>query len=392
MKTFARPVLLAATAAAVPLAAAAEDTVVVGFAIAFSGFVAPYDDGPYRAAQLAIADINAAGGLLGQRIVEAGSDTASDPGQGATAAIEVISGGAQMVMVTCDFDFGSPAALVAQAQNRLAFSSCAADAKFGAQGIGPNAYTMATATQQQGAILAEFAYNVLGKRSAYILNDLQVQYNISLCASFEERWRELAGDEGVAGYDTYNAGTDTVIPAQVSRISAAEADADVMMFCGAINGGSYVRQIRAAGIALPIVTGESLDGDYWLEAVPDLSDFYNLSYGSIFGDDPNPRVNDFMERFAEMHGARPVTGHALTGYSVIEAWATAVERAGSFDTDLVRAELDRFSDEDFMVGSTTFTPELRINVRRPMTIIQITDGVPAAIGEFNAEKAPEIRF
>lgn len=339
-----------------------------------------------------MADINARGGLLGRQLVEVTSDTASDPGQGATAATEVIAAGAQMVMVTCDFDFGAPAALVAQAQDRIAFSSCAADAKFGVQGIGPNAYTMATATQQQGAILAEFAYNVLGKRRAYILNDLQVQYNISLCASFEERWRELAGGEGVVGYDTYNAGTDTVIPAQISRLKEAEAGADVMMFCGAINGGSYVRQIRAAGVALPMIAGESLDGDYWLEAVPDLSDFYNLTYGSIHGDDPSPRVNDLMARFAELHGAPPVTGHALTGYALIEAWATAVERAGSFDTDLVRAELDRFTDEDFVVGSTTFTPELHINNNRPMTIIQITDGKPAAIGLFNAEKAPEIKF
>ncbi|KAB2893321.1 MAG: ABC transporter substrate-binding protein, partial [Kofleriaceae bacterium] len=105
--------------AAAPFAALAQDEVTVGFAIALSGFVAPYDDGPYKAAQLAIDDINAKGGLLGKKIVHVAADTASDPAQGATAATDVLSKGAELVMVTCDFDFGAPAALVAQSQNMM---------------------------------------------------------------------------------------------------------------------------------------------------------------------------------------------------------------------------------------------------------------------------------
>lgn len=392
MQPTLRHLFMLSTLATLPMAAQAQDGVTVGFAIALSGFIQPYDDGPLKGAQLAIADINGRGGLLGQKIGEVSSDTASDPGQGATAATDVLTAGADVLMVTCDFDFGAPAALVANAQNVIAFSSCAADAKFGVQGIGPNAYTMSTATNQQGAILAEFAWKELGAKSAYILNDLQVEYNKSLCRSFQTRWTELAGEAGVAGYDEFNAGTDTVIPAQVSRMKEAEAKADVVMFCGAINGGSYVRQIRAGGIALPILAGESLDGDYWIEAVPDLSDFYNLTYGSVYGDDPDPRVNEFVERFVKLHGARPVTGHALTGYAVIEAWALAVERAGTFDTDAVRAELDKFKAEPFVTGATSFSPDLHINNDRPMTIQRITNGKPAAIGIFDADQAPPITF
>jgi branched-chain amino acid transport system substrate-binding protein len=377
---------------ALPLAASAQDDVTVGFAIALSGFVAPYDDGPYRGAQLAIADINAKGGLLGRKIVEVSSDTASDPGQGATAATDVLTKGAELVMVTCDFDFGAPAALVANAQGKVALSSCAADAKFGVQGIGPFAYTMSTATNHQGAILAEFAFKQLEAKTVYILNDLQVEYNKSLCKNFQTRWTELAGEASVVGYDEFNAGTDTVIPAQVSRMKEAEAKADVVMFCGAINGGSYVRQIRAGGIALPLLAGESLDGDYWIEAVPDLSDFYNLTYGSIHGDDPDAKVNEFVERFKKLHGARPNTGHALTGYAVIEGWALAVERAGTFDAEAVRAEMDKFKAEALVVGATTFSPDLHINNDRPMTILRVTGGKPAAIGMFDAEMTPPIKF
>ena len=50
-------------------AQADSDPVVIGAAIALSGFVQPYDDGPLKGAQLAIADINAKGGVMGHQPV-----------------------------------------------------------------------------------------------------------------------------------------------------------------------------------------------------------------------------------------------------------------------------------------------------------------------------------
>jgi branched-chain amino acid transport system substrate-binding protein len=382
----------AASSLSAGTAFAQDDTVTVGFPVALSGFVAPYDDGPRKAALLAIDDINAKGGLLGKKIVTVESDTKSDPAQGATAATEVLSQGAKMIMVTCDFDFGAPAALVAESQNVIAFSSCAADPKFGVQGIGKNAYTMSTTTVSQGATLADWAFKESGFKTVYLLKDTMVEYTKSLCDSFETRWTELAGADSIVGRDTFHGMNDTSIAGQISALKANATQPDFVMFCGAINGASAVRQIRAAGINLPLVASESMDGAYWLEAVPNLSDFYVAVYGSVFGNDPEATVNDFVARFTAKHGATPVTGHALTGYSVIEAWARAVERAGTFDTDAVRAELDKFSAEPLLIGKTSYTPELHINIDRPMLIMKIVNGKHEAVGRYVTEKLPEVKF
>jgi branched-chain amino acid transport system substrate-binding protein len=371
---------------------AQDDTVTVGFPVALSGFVAPYDDGPRKAALLAIDDINAKGGLLGKKIVTVESDTKSDPAQGATAATDVLSQGAKMIMVTCDFDFGAPAALVAESQNIIAFSSCAADPKFGVQGIGKNAYTMSTTTVSQGATIADWAFKQGGFKTVYLLKDTMVEYTKSLCDSFETRWTEIAGADSIVGRDTFHGMNDTSIAGQISALKASAKQPDFVMFCGAINGASAVRQIRAAGINLPLVASESMDGAYWLEAVPNLSDFYVAVYGSVFGNDPEASVNDFVTRFTAKHGGAPVTGHALTGYSVIEAWARAVERAGTFDTDEVRAELDKFSAEPLLIGKTSYSPELHINIDRPMLIMKITNGKHEPVGRFLTEKLPEVKF
>jgi branched-chain amino acid transport system substrate-binding protein len=392
MKTLIYFTMVGLFAALAPSVATAGDDVTVGFPIALSGFVAPYDDGPHKAALLAIDDLNAKGGLLGKKIVTTQADTKSDPGQGGSAASDVLGKGAKMVMVTCDFDFGAPAALVAQSQNTIAFSSCAADPKFGAQGIGPDAFTLSTANVAQGALLAEWAFKQPGFKKAYLLKDTMVEYTKSLCDSFEARWTELAGADAIVGKDTYHGVNDTSIAGQITRLKSAKDQPDFVMFCGAINGASAVRQIRAAGVTLPLLAGESMDGSFWLDAVPNLSNFYVLTYGSIFGNDPDPKVNDFVNRFKAKFGSPPVTGHALTGYSVIEAWADAVQKAGSFDTDKVRAELEKFSKAPLLVGATTFTPDLHINLDRPMLIMKIVDGQHQSVGRVAAEKPPVIKF
>jgi branched-chain amino acid transport system substrate-binding protein len=370
----------------------ADDTVTIGFPIALSGFVAPYDDGPHKAALLAIDDINAKGGLLGKKIVAVEADTKSDPGQGATAATDVLGKGAVMTMVTCDFDFGGPAALVAQSHDVLAFSPCAADPKFGVQGIGPDAYTLSTAVNAQGALIAEWAYKTAGYRRPYMLKDTMLEYTKTLCDSFEERWNELAGADAIVGRDTYHGVNDTSIAGQITRLKANDKKPDFVMFCGGINGGSAVRQIRAAGVSLPMICGDSMDGDYWLNGVPNLSDFYVATYASVFGNDPDQKINDFVRRFKEKFGAAPVTSHALTGYAVIEAWAVAVTRSKTFDTDKVRAELDKFSKEPLLVGATSFTPDLHINLNRPELLMRITNGKHEPVGRFALEKPPSLKF
>ena len=161
-------------------AAADEEPIIIGAAVALSGFVAPYDDGPQKAAQLAVKVINERGGVLGRPLDMIFADTKSDITHGTNAGLEVLDQGAQMVLVTCDYDFGGGAASVANARGIIAFSSCAADPKFGVQGIGPYAFTMSIGTPGQGALMAEWGYNEKGYRTAYMLVDPTVEFDVSL--------------------------------------------------------------------------------------------------------------------------------------------------------------------------------------------------------------------
>ncbi len=364
---------------------AAAETVKFGLVMPYSGWFQPIDASTINGAMLAIKEINAAGGVLGQQIEAVTFDNKSEPLLGADGAIEVIGKGAKAIIVPSDFDFGAPGAFVAQQNGVISFSG-ASDPKFGAQGIGNLAYSLSTASRVQGALLAEWAYETQGWTTAYVLLDDTIAYTKSLCGSFAERWKELAGEAALLGEDTFLNG-DPSIAAQVSRINGLAAKPEVVMLCSYAPGGpSAIRQLRAAGLDQPIVTGESMDGDYWVGAVPDLSNFYVVNFGSFYGDDPDPAVADFFARYAAEYGGRADVSYALRGYSMVQAWARAAEKAGSVEPAAVAAALDTFSDEPLVVGPTTFTPDLHIATTRPMTIVQAQGGAFSFVTKVTARE------
>lgn len=369
---------------------AAQDKPVFGLVMSFSGWFQPIDADTIAGAKLAVEEINAAGGVLGQPIEIVEFDNKSEPPLGADGAVEVIGKGAKAILFPSDFDFGAPGAYVAQQSNVVAFSG-ASDPKFGVQGVGPLAYSTSNASQAQGALLAEWAFKDKGWKTAYVLLDNTIAYTKSLCASMGTRWKEVAGDAALLGEDTFLNG-DASIAAQITRITSLPEQPDVIFFCSYAPGGpSAIRQMRAAGIDGAILTGESLDGDYWIGTVPDLSNFYVVNYGSKYGDDPDPAVNEFFKRFEAKYGKKGDVSYGLRGYSAVQAWANAANKAGSLDGDKVAAVLDTFAKEPLVIGPTTYTPELHIQTTRPMTIVGVENGKFGAVGRFTVEKYPPLQ-
>jgi branched-chain amino acid transport system substrate-binding protein len=379
-----------AVISAVGGARAADEPIIIGAAIALSGVVAPYDEGPAKAMEVAVDEINAKGGVLGRPLKIIYSDTKSDIAYGSTAAQDVIDKGAAMVVVTCDYDYGGAAATVADQKGLIAFSTCAGDPKFGPAGIGPNAFTMATGAPGQAVLMAEWAYNVKGWRTAYVLLETTIAFDATWAETFKKRWTELAGPDALLGEDTFG-GEDPQIASQITRIKSLPKAPDVIALCSFPPGGqAALRQIRAAGLKEPIVGSESWDGDFWLEAIPDLSNMYIVTYASVFGTDPRPAMQEFMKKFEAKHGARPITSHAVTGYSVIEAWTRAVEKAGTLETDKVREALQTFKAEPLLAGPTTFTADTHINMQRDMVVLRVEHGKQGAVeGIYAAQKMPD---
>ncbi len=364
--------------------ASAKD-IVVGFANAKSGWVEAYDTPARRAALIRIDEINAAGGLLGNKIKVIETDTKSDRAQSAKAGLEALDAGADLLVVSCDYDFGAPAALEAQKRGKVSFFLCAEDIKAGIQGVGKNAFSASVLAAVQGATMAEWSHAKRKVRNAYVLLDSTIEYDKGICTGFDWMFKQLPGTK-VLGQDTFKNG-DASIAAQISRIKALPQPPDAIMLCSYIPGAaSAVRQIRAAGINALILNGAAVDGSYWLDSVPGLSNFVVPVQGSIYGDDPNPKVEEFNKAFAAKWGARPSSTYVYPGYVLIDLWAKAVERAKSPDAAKVTAELEKMKDEPTLFGPRTFTPQIHHQNQARLLISEIKNGKPGIVDQWTISK------
>lgn len=360
--------------------------IVVGFANAKSGWVEAYDTPARRAALIRIDEINAAGGLMGRKIKVVETDTKSDRAQSAKAGLEALDKGAELLVVSCDYDFGAPAALEAQKQGKVSFFLCAEDIKAGVQGVGKNAFSSSVLAAVQGATMAEWSHAKRNVRNAYVLLDTTIEYNKGICKGFDWMFPHLPGSN-IVGRDTFK-NADASIAAQISRIKALPKEPDAIMLCSYIPGAaSAVRQIRAAGIHSLILNGAAVDGSYWLDSVPGLSNFAVPVQGSIYGDDPNPKVEEFNKTFATRYGARPSSTYVYPGYVLIDVWAKAVERAKSTDADKVTTEMEKMRNEPTLFGPRTFTKEIHHQNQARLLISEIKGGKPGIVDNWTISKA-----
>ncbi|ADB52795.1 ABC transporter substrate-binding protein [Conexibacter woesei] len=347
-----------------------DGPIVIGAAVAESGDFAPYDEGPLRAVRAAISDVNAAGGVDGHRLELVVSDTTSDPAKGGESALDVISKGAKIVVLTCDFDNSSAAAQTAASKGVIAVSTCGGSDRFNPDVLGPLVFSMATRGVAEGENMAQWAYERMGWRRGFLVRDTNIAYAQDLCGGMDATFTRLGGE--IAGQATFKGG-DQRFTAQISDVR--KADPDFVFVCaGAGEGTPFMKQLRAAGIDTPILAGAAFDGTYWQNAVPGLSDVYFATYGSLLGDDPRPAVNRFFADLERRDGKKSVTSFDLTGYALVEAFKRGVEKAGSVDGEALSRAYESFRDERLITGPQTFTASEHISGLRPMAIMEVQGG------------------
>jgi branched-chain amino acid transport system substrate-binding protein len=369
--------------------ASADDTITVGAVKGISGGMSSFDVPPLNGAKLAIEDINAADGLLGKQLDVVVIDFHTKIEESGPGAREALDQGAELIITSCDFDFGAPAALVAQAANVVAFSDCAGSVQFGVQGIGPLAFTMGNMGRSEGAIMAEWGYQKKNWTKAWVLQDSVLLYYDEVCTGFKDRFLELGGT--IVGHETFKP-TDPTVATQISKLGSGDRP-DILFVCAwPTAGAAAFKQLRAAGYNEPILSSNTYDGAFWIGAIPDISDLYFANYASMWGDDPSAEVNAFFERYAAAYGGLPENSNVVTGYAVIQAFALGAEAAGSTDGDQVAEALNNAGAMDLLVGPTTYTADLHADLMRPQRIMEVQNGKPSYLEMWTLSSPPKVEF
>ena len=367
---------------------AAEGPITIGWAYDASGQMAPFDGPALAAAKIRVEQLNEEGGVDGRELEIETCDTQdNDPARARVCATNLLEGGADIVFVTCDVDFATPVVQEAISQGTLAIAPCIGTDQMGPKRFGEAgrlAFSFGNVAQDEGSAMAEFAWEQGWKTAALATNTLLVYFQ-NVVQAFEARFTELGGE--IAASETYATGADNV-DAAVSRLNQAKADVVVTSTAfGELP--ALVSGLRALGNETPILNSWAGDGTYWATENPQVTNYFAVTYASVFGDDPSDDVRGLIDSLAQA-GAQPGTGGFLAGAGAIDGIAEAIRRAGSTDGEALASELEGFEGVETVSGEVNFSPELHTVFGREYRVIEIEQNKGKYVGPVTAKVVPDI--
>jgi branched-chain amino acid transport system substrate-binding protein len=231
--------------------------------------------------------------------------------------------------------------------------------------------------------MAEYAWKK-GWRNAAIATDTVIVYFKNVTAAFEARWKQLGGK--VVDKETYQSIGGNNIQNAVSRLNGVKADVIVTSTAGAFGAlAPMISGLRSLGNDTPIVNSWAGDGTYWLPKDPKVTNYWFVTFASVFGDDPSKAVNTLAKQ------VKAGTGGFVTGPAAIDGVVTAINRAGgSTNGAALAAQLEKFKRVPTVSGLVSFSPTLHTVFGRQYRVIAIQDNKARLVGTVVAKVVPKI--
>jgi branched-chain amino acid transport system substrate-binding protein len=361
--------------------------IVIGWAFDSKGAMAPFDGPALAAAQLRVKQLNAKGGVGGRPIQIKTCDTQGNkPATAKSCAAKLLSQKSDVIFTTCDVDFAAPVVQEAINKGKLAVAPCIGTDQMGPKRFGPKgrlAFSFGNVAQDEGSAMAEYAWR-RGWRKAALATDTVIVYFKNVVQAFEARWKQLGGS--IVAKESYQSLGSTNVQNAVTRLSGVKADVIVTSTAGAFGAlSTLVSGLRTLGNNTAILNSWAGDGTYWVPKSPAVTNYYFVTYASVFGDDPVKAVNSLAK------SVKAGTGGFLTGPAAIDGVAAAIRRAGGSTKGLaLAAQMEKFKQLPTISGKVSFSKSLHSVFGRQYRVMQIQNNKAKYIGAVTAKVVPKI--
>ncbi len=353
-----------------------NDTIRIGLLV--SGDRSSYAD----AAQLAVDEINANGGLLDRTVelvTRINIEEASAAVQGAQQMIQ--DDGVFAILGPNRSTHAVQVGPVAQRAQIPMITTTATNPNV--TRAGDFVFMAAFTDQFQGSVLARFAWEDLGKSVAAVLTLTGDVYTEGISMFFVSHFTEPGGT--VVANEVYTAG-DTTYTEQLGRISQAEPD--VFFISGLVSELTHVvRETRTApvlnaqGAPVTLLGADAWDNPLFLsEATAEVEGSYFSGHFSAESTEPGARM--FVEAYAAATQRTPSGGDAVS-YDALRLLSEAVERAGSFEGAAIRDQLA--ATRDYRGATQIARYDENRHPTKSAVILTIRDGERRFFKEVGAE-------
>src|SRR5262245_56558172 len=353
---------LAATAAGCERkpGAAGETTgdIPIGMYGSLTGDGASFGQSSREGTELAVDELNNAGGVLGGRrfrlLVE---DDQSKPEEASNAVTKLITQD-KVVAVLGEVASRRTLAAAPVAQKYQIPMITPASTNERVTQVGDYIFRVCFIDPFQGEVLAKFAYDDLKARRVAVLKDIQQDYSVGLTESIQKTFTSLGGQ--VLEPVSYSSG-DADFRAVLTQVRAQKPDA-VFVTGYYPEAAIIVRQARELGMTMPILGGDGWVGDALKNGREALNNTYISNHYSA--DNPDPVVQNFVKAYRAKFNREPDSIAALA-YDAVKILADAITRSKSTDGPAVRAALAA-ADLPGVTGRLKMNPKR--NVDKPAVI------------------------
>ena len=348
------------------------DTIKIGGNLELSGSVSSYGSSINKGAELAIKEINDAGGINGKLIEYTVIDNRSENADAVAAATKLITE-EKVVAMLAPATSGNTLAIVELANtNKVPIVTGSGTnetitvAKDGS--INDYAFRTCFIDPFQGIVAANFASNDLKAKNVAIYTDSSADYSKGLAAAFK---KQIEANGGKVILQENYVDNDVDFKATLTRIKGANPD--FVFIPGYYEEvGLIIKQAREAGITAPLMGGDGWDAPELVELAGKkaLENTYITNHYS--SGDPDKKIQAFVEAFEAEYDNSPNAFNAL-GYDSIYFLADAIERAGDNVTGKeIQKQLAATKDLSLVTG--TFTVDDKHNPVKSATVLEYVNG------------------
>ena len=276
-------------------------------------------------AEQAVADLNAAGGLLGKKLTLQVGDDACDPKQARSIAEKFASAKVPFVAGHYCSSSSIPASEAYADGNVLQITPASTNPLFTERKLW-NVARVCGRDDQQGLVAAEYiAKNYKGKNVA-ILND-KTTYGKGLADETKKALNKAGFTEKM--FESYNKG-DKDFNAIVSRLKRDNID---LVYVGGYHqeAGLILRQMRDQGLQTVLMAGDALaDKEFASITGP-------AGEGTLFTFGPDPRNKPTAKAIVDRFKSKNIDpeGYTLYTYAAMQVWSQAAAKAGTTDAKKV---------------------------------------------------------
>ncbi len=337
-----------------------EEEVVIGGIGPLTGSNASYGISVQQGGQLAVDEINAAGGINGMQIRYLFEDDESDAEKAISAYNKLMDDGMQVLMGTVTSD---PCIAVTDESSRDGILQITPSGSAEACTQYDNCFRICFTDPLQGRSMANYMYEE-GLRKVAIIYDVASDYSSGIYEAFVDEFEALGGE--IVAAESFTSG-DVDFKTQLTKIKATDAEA-LFLPIYYTEVAYIVNQAVNVGLDLPYYGCDGWDGVInQLEG--DTTNIEGAIYLTPFvANSEDEIVKNFVANYREAFGAEP-DQFAADAYDVIYTIKAAIEQAGSMDNDAIIAAMTEITVSG-VTGEMTFSEDGEPNKAARVAVIQ----------------------